>query len=181
MMSDDLESPDVTAQVRVMQIIVAALSVGVLSFGGFVLATGSGAEKAEPEILTLGSIVLAVVGGAMSFVLPALVVSRNRRSIASGTWPAASGNQPRQAVPDTDAGKLLAVYQTQLIIGAALLEGPAFVGLLAYMLEGHWAGLLVGAVCLLALMAKFPTRHGVQGWLDQQMQQIKEQRQFGLR
>ena len=55
-----------------------------------------------------------------------------------------------------------------MIVGLALLEGSAFMALLAYLLEGQtWVlGLAAGVLALMAV--RFPTRASVLAWLERQ-------------
>jgi len=129
-MSDESSRKQLGAQVRTMQVIVFALCMGVLMFGGFVLFGGQEAQPAQSNTITLAAICFSVVGGVIGLVVPATVAASQRKKIADGTWQPAKRQIP---VPDTDAGRLVAIYQLKIIIGAAFFEGPAFLALLAYM------------------------------------------------
>lgn len=174
-MPDETTQDEIAPPLRIMQIIIAALCMGVVTFGVILVVGDMAVEEPELGALTLASIGMAVVNGCLSLVLPSLLVSQGCRKIADGTWQQAN---PQNAVPDTDSGKLVAVYQTTLIIGAALVEGAAFLALAAYMLEGHWAAVVVAGVCLLVMAARIPTRTRLETWLDDQLRRVKEQRQF---
>ena len=66
----------------------------------------------------------------------------------------------------------------KMIIGAAFLEGPAFLALIAYMIEGHVVSLAIAAVMLLGLMAHFPTVGRVETWVEHQLGRVEYERQF---
>jgi hypothetical protein len=71
------------------------------------------------------------------------------------------------------------VYQTSLIIGAALNEGPAFFALIAYMVEGLPAILGVAAFLILGVAARFPTRARLEQWIDAQKELLIQEQQAG--
>ena len=56
--------------------------------------------------------------------------------IADGQWQPGPEADPSQFA--TDAAKLMAVRQTTLIVGAALLEGAGLFGCVAFFLEGQF-------------------------------------------
>ena len=67
---------------------------------------------------------------------------------------------------------------SKLVIAAALLEGPCFLALFAYLNEGHTASLAVAGICLLGILARFPTAGRLTDWLERQLQLIREEQQF---
>jgi len=166
--SDDEGVP--VSKLRTMQIITVALLLGVVIFLGIALTMraqgGFGEPPAQPLLtyLALGCGLLMAVG---HLVLPDLALGGMRRQIAQGTWqPTGEDGQPTG--PVSQAAALLAFYQTRLLVTLALLEGGAFFCLIAYMLEGRLLAPL-GASLLLGLMAlRFPTRDGVEQWLDRE-------------
>jgi hypothetical protein len=81
-------------------------------------------------------------------------------------------------LPDSDAGKLVMVYQTKMIVAAALLEGGCFLALYAYMTERQWPSLTMAAFLLLCMLAHFPTLDRVEAWIDEQLRRVEEQRQL---
>jgi hypothetical protein len=174
-MLDEITRDEIGPQLRTMQIIVVALCMGVIVFAVYLVLTGSADEQPELGILTFAAIGMAAVNAVISLIVPVFAISRQVRTIANGTWRPTN----QQAVaPSTDIGKLLAVYQTALIIGSALLEGAAFFGLAAYMVERHVAGLVVAGICLALILSRFPTRGRLEPWVEDQLRRIKEQRQF---
>lgn len=68
---------------------------------------------------------------------------------------------------------LYPIYQTQMIVACAVLEGAAFFNLISYMTEGQMWTLGV-VIVLLALMAtSFPTAEKVNNWADEQLRRIQ--------
>ncbi len=161
--------------VRTAQIIVAALVAGVLIFAGVVYFMNMGGQPLQGQPMI--SMVMAALGGTLivaRFFVPGLMVQSSCRSIADGTWKPAKSNQPGYVPPSNDRERLLAVYLTKTIIGAALLEGGAFANLVAYLLEGQWYSLVFGIALALAIAAGMPTQTGVESWVDRQLRQIEE-------
>ena len=72
---------------------------------------------------------------------------------------------------------MTSVYQTQLITAAALTEGPAFVSIVAYMLEGTPWALGLSLVLIVAVALHFPTRARIDQWINSQLQQLDQERQ----
>jgi hypothetical protein len=116
---------------------------------------------------------------ALSFVVPNLAVTNWRKQLARGAAPKVKGGptEAKQIYPAGDTGSLAQLYQTQLIVGAAMLEGAAFFAGIAFMLERNPIAAAVALVLLAVLAARFPTRDRVAGWLDRQLELIKEERQ----
>jgi hypothetical protein len=128
-------------------------------------------------VLTYVGLAFTVLTVALSFVMPALCIAQARKRIAQGTWQPATRSGQAISVPPTDAGKLLAIYGTALIIGAALLEGPTFFLAIAYYLEGQLASLVAAGVLIGALAARMPTQARVGAWLERQLSLIEQERQ----
>ena len=129
-------------RLRVMQIVAGTLLLGVLVFLAIVLfivfVRNNGAGNAPPRDLPLVSLLAVLffaVQAPLAFVVPALQIRTSLRQIASGTWRLPPGASA--AAFSTDASKLLAVRQTTMIVGLALLEGAAFFACIAYLLEAR--------------------------------------------
>jgi len=154
--------PTVEQVVRSMRIILFALCMGVVSFGGVVLFVGgSHPPKAAPLIVWFGlgmGASVVVVRQVLRLVIPAGA----RKGIVAGT-----------ASPD----RLISVYQTIFIVSAALLEGACFFNLICYMVEGQWASLAFVGFCLLVNLSTFPSKDGVETWIQQQLELIDLERQ----
>lgn len=174
-MSEEQSQSEILGIVRTTQIIVTALCLGIVTFGVFVAVSDEDDEEAKAGMLTYMSLGVAIVCGGMSLVVPRAVVSANRRQIADGTW---RPQNSEMRIPDTDVGKLGAVYQLKTIVGAALLEGASFFALVAYMLEGHMISLVVAVVLLLGVLSYFPTAGRVESWMKEQQRLVEEQRQL---
>jgi hypothetical protein len=146
------ESPSLTAQTRVLQIVVGALVMGVLLFGTFVVFT---ALKKPPGGVTMSYI--AIGFSALMIVLHVIVPGVVER--------AALRNQSI----DTGPQALLGVYFTRTIIAAALLDGAAFLSLVAVMQEHRPWVLGVTAVLVVLMIMQIPSRTRIEQWLEMRM------------
>jgi hypothetical protein len=200
----DMTDPDaLQPTIRTCQILVAALITGVVFFLLIVLFAippfmnpapappgggAGGAAIAAPggsslPLITLFAAALGIINLVGSFVVPKINVAQARRQIArEGPAPTTKGgpSEPKQLYPAGYTGKLAQLYQTQLIIGAAMLEGGAFFAVIAYMLERNPIALVTAIVLLGALAARFPTADRVNAWLDLQLGLLQEERQSAI-
>jgi hypothetical protein len=170
--------------VRTMQIIAGAMMLGVVFCLGtlslvVVQAKGQGMMQPPPDfpMVTAIAVVLLVSNVPLSFGLPVAVTRQALRRIAAGTWQPPAQNPGTTFA--TDSSKLLAVRQTSLIIGLALLEAAGLLGCIAYLLEADPIALGVVAVALAFQLARFPTEGRVRAWLEQQADRLAELRQQG--
>lgn len=180
-------------RLRTIQIIVAALLAGVLVFTVFVLFSKPTIQRTAPAApadrpaavtaptpaLSLVAIVVFAAALMIWLIVPSRLADREVAKIASGTWTPPAQSQTMPASLTTDTGKLLVVFTTRTIIAAALLEGPAFLGSAAYMIERRAFTLAIVACAVALIVITFPTRGRVLQWLERQQAFIDETRQFG--
>jgi hypothetical protein len=111
--------------------------------------------------------------------VPKLVVDQGLRGLVkTGGSTAATTGDPgaKQVKPVVAAYELLPLFQTQLIIGAALVEGGAFFATVAYTIEHQYLALGVAGALLAVLISKFPTVDRVNVWLDENLSRLNEMR-----
>ncbi len=171
------------------QIIIGALVTGLVIFLVIVNvidlglkpgAGGQGAVAADSPlpIITYVAVAFAAVVLPMSFVVPALVAKQQRQAIAGGKLTAGTQVAPTPGNGSNAAGTLLsglpAAFLTQLVIGAAMDEGAAFFGLVAYLIEKNPIALVVGVVLIVGVIARFPTAGRVERWIEQQREKLRE-------
>lgn len=164
-------------RVKGMQIIVVALVIGSAIFLGVTLFQRSGlafnAETRPTPYLTyvaLGVALLLLIG---HYILPAMLVEAARRKVAQPQGPAPLGGS------ESDAGKLLTLFQTRLIIGAALVEAAAFLVITAFLVEGFlqdYAGWLAPLGLIAFLAFQYPTQPKVESWIEEQRKLLAEDR-----
>ena len=157
-------------RLRAMQIIAFALPMGVVIFLGIVLflVYGRANAPAPPQqslpIITIISGVFFLVTGSLSFIVPQFITR------AALTQQAAQSEA-------RDANALLGLRQTSMIISIALLEGPAFFALIAFLVEQQPLVLIVPGLALLGMLAQFPTENSVRNWLELNGRRVQEMRQ----
>jgi hypothetical protein len=177
MMFDSDEDIVVTQRILVMRIILGALIGGCLAFLIIAVIYRQARDPAPAPtfpIMTYMALGFGIFWTALSFFVPDFFVAAERRKMAQE--PERHLNDPQAQLSATDAVKLVGLCQTRLIVGAALVEGCVFFFIIAYMLEGSLI-CLVGALVLLGIMAtRFPTRIGVERWVEAQRELLQQER-----
>jgi hypothetical protein len=172
-MSLSNEPPNLSARILTMQIIASAITLGAIIFLTIVLIMRSTGQvvkaPATPLIsyIALGFAALAVVAAV---AVPRLLMATLVRGVARTSAPER---------PEEEFFGLCNVYQTGLIQRLAILEGAAFFQILAFLLEGQQACLIVTAILLAGLVLQFPYRSRVETWIEAQRLKIQEQTAFG--
>lgn len=137
-----------TQTLTVCKIIAGSLVFGVLAFATVAVVLRRG-EPADPNQF------VSLIGAGFAFI------SVIARQVIVGFL---GGQTVSQGPKDTAA--TLALYQTRMIVGLAILEGAAFFNIVSYLLEGHWWSLAVVAGLLAWMIASFPTRARLRHWID---------------
>ena len=74
----------------------------------------------------------------------------------------------------TDDEKLLLAFLQKTVLGGAVLEGAACANLVAFLLEGQVYSIALGFLLLMAILAGFPARGGMEEWLERAARQVQE-------
>jgi hypothetical protein len=165
-MSQVDEDALIAPRVRTMQIVVGALIMGAVSAGAIMaFLRTQGPPRAAPDqpVLTL----FVGVPFAVAVILAHLIVP--------GRVTAAARSMIRRTDTASQTEKLLAVYQTQLLIGAAPLEGAALFMMIAYLLEGYPVSILIAALLVAGIALKLPSVSGIRRWLEEQREQMQKE------
>src|SRR5262245_61028014 len=128
----------------------------------------------DKQVRALRITVCALIGGALTLALVVVFLRLNGFHVHLGPLPVISlvavfqclgslaarpmvlnaslrGAQQRIAVSDSDSDAVwIPVFNNRTIVGAALLEGAAFMFFIAYLLEGQW-WTLAGGLAMVAL------------------------------
>jgi hypothetical protein len=168
------------------QIILGALVAGLVFFLGIILFVmpkqggppGGGGQTSLP-ILLIVVFVFAITGLVLSVIAPRIMMTATRRKIA-GAIAASSVPGSPDAKGFLEEVEWMPVYMTQMIVGAALIEGSAFFALIVYMLERNPIVLGLALFLIAALALRFPTREKVTTWIDQQNALLQQERESGL-
>ncbi|MBA4029834.1 MAG: hypothetical protein C0478_02815 [Planctomyces sp.] len=140
-----LQSPE--AALRVLQIICAAMSMGLLTFGVIVAVIGDAEPPADlfADPLPLIGAIFGSVCLAASLFLPGVLT---RQAVAKAS-----------AIDDAWIAQHLV---STSIVGFALAEGGGLMNLVFWLLTGALVNPIIAGACLFAIIARFPT----QGRLD---------------
>jgi hypothetical protein len=170
-MSQGAQTPTTAdACLRVVQIISGALVFGVVMFLAIVVLVVRGGRlfAAEPwdatSVVTLMAILMAATAAPLAFVLPGVIT---RKALQDGP-PVSDGarEEPGYEGWGPHARQLFALFTTEQIIRLALLEGPAFLAAIAFMMEGKIPALILAGVLVLLMVSLFPTANRVRAWMD---------------
>lgn len=129
---------------------IAVVMVAIVTSGG-----GPRADLGELAYLFLVAVPVGLF--AAYFVVPMLTPRDPAGGPGFDGWDATTADDPYHWFP---------LYQVQFFIRAGLLEGPAILCSIGFLLTGEWA-ILGGAVVLIAaLVAEVPTRARVEAFAD---------------
>lgn len=159
-------SPQLTNQLRAMRIIIVALCLGVLGFMGIaVYLRWSGQAQPLPATPVISYVGAAFAAGILptALFLPRLLERTWRRQLAGDAGRAAA-----EAPPATHDQRWWMLYQTRMIISAALLEAPAFFLLVAYLIEGQVWTVLMALAFVTGIAWKYPSQESVERWVREQ-------------
>jgi hypothetical protein len=166
------ESGFLTSRIRTLQIIVAALVMGVLTalitFCSL-RALGNVPPAPPTPMVSYVAVAFAVMIVMPFAIVPALLVTTARKRLAHQYG---EGN-------DTLVSSLFMTYQTKTIIGCALLEGVAFFQVIAYFLEGQQISLILAVAFMAGIALHFPTRTRVERWIERQTELIEQEKAVG--
>jgi hypothetical protein len=137
-------------QLSTLQIIVGALATGPLLFAAVVLVAIPG-QPNEGVMTRMGLIAGFICLVAQNFV---------GRQILNQSPP---------------PGRRMQVYTTGTIVSAAILEAGVFLNLVVFMLERSQLSLAMAGLLWAAMLLKFPTRGGVERWLEREEQDQKDE------
>lgn len=139
-------------RVRTMQIIAAGLVIGVVFFAIIVVAIGGLNQPPVGNTLAMMGAGIAGLMFVAHLVVPGIVAK------------SAAG----QSQGKIDTEQWAGIYQMKLIIGMAMLEGAAFINLVACMTEHNWWSMAVVGGLVLFMLIQFPNRSRVEQWMETQ-------------
>lgn len=183
-MSDPTTRDAIAGPLRTLQIIWGSLIAGVTVFLVVALIVRSGGDEAivvQKDMFDFSSMLVVVVALIALlcllafFTVPALVVNTQRQALATSrpAHEVGGGLEGSRSGPQD----LLPIYQTQFIVGMALLEGGAFLNLVAFLIEGSPLNLAVAGALLLFMIIRLPTRSGLAHWLEHQQRLLRDESQ----
>ena len=164
--------PERRKMVLTSQIIVAALAAGCLFLLLIVLLMVPGTlgswDLGLGKPLTLIALLAAFGILGARIVVPGVIAAQMLRQLA------------RRGAKEPEWKNLFAVYQTTLIIKAAMLEGAIFLLLVMHMLERSPWTLVLAMVLLLVLLMHVPTSLRVDDWIQRQSLALEQAARDGI-
>jgi hypothetical protein len=114
---------------------------------------------------------------AMWLIIPRQIVARSRQELSEGKTPTiADYRGPALTEGARQIQPLVAMHQTRLIVGCALLEGAAFLNVVAYMLEGQLMNLVAAGLLVLMIVTQIPTAGRLISWVEDDLSAIDRMR-----
>jgi hypothetical protein len=156
-----------------MQIIVGALAIGIINFLGVIFALdldlSAQGVPASPPWLSYAAVGGSVVAVILSLIVPVFFSKQAEQSLAT----------PNAAELDSTAVRKAAqIYQAQLMVRCALVEGAAFFCLVAYMLERQTASVITAVVLLVVILLHIPSSSRIEAWIEQRLFEANQLRQL---
>jgi hypothetical protein len=168
-----LESRSISLHLFRLRVILAALFAGIVA--GLVSVALVVQPPANPinlivfEPVLIASVLVAVVIAWR--VLPPLLDRAMRRQILQAE---SHSTAPNDAVLRRRVTQLLNGHLTRTIVTAAIVEAPAMLGIVGYILGATQAGVTMAAVCAALIAMMFPTRGRLEYWLQSQFRLLDE-------
>lgn len=134
--------------VRMLQIITGSLVLGVVLMALIAVFAIGALENPQGSLLSSLGVGFAALAFVMHLVVPAVV--------ANGQLASA------------DRNRLYGMYLQKTILGLAILEGAAFINLVALMVEHNWWSLAIAGGLVFWMLAMFPTSTRVDHWVETQ-------------
>ncbi len=150
--------------VRIVQIITFALLQGAFLFGCIALFLNSGDINGVPSLLTWVAVGVSGLMVVNHFVVPRIIAGAMIRNLAA--------NGLAGKTLEEKATLVMGVFQSQHIIGCAMLEGAAFLCLVVYLVESTQYALGCAVLLLCIIAARFPTTSGVQFWVENRIREV---------
>jgi len=156
---------DLSGTVRTLRIILFALVSGCLTFVGIAvcLQIAGGLQPNGAFLITPIALGFCLLEAILQAVIPEMQTAAARRRVATQQ-------------PGADAVALLGVYRSRVIVGAAMCEGGAFFAVIAYMIEGHTAILIVALLLVVLILVRWPSEERLRMWLVAQYEKIAQLR-----
>jgi hypothetical protein len=118
--------------------------------------------------------VLSLVGlvAGLSAVFLGLTIPARARRLAADKL---AGDRARANTPtESPVARLVSAYVASAIVGLALAESAALMGLVFFLMEGHWLALVPVGLGILAMIWMFPSEGTVRGWVEDQLAELPD-------
>lgn len=165
--SSEMPFKNPQAAVRIMQILILSLMLGMLIFAGIAVLVNSQPRPEQkvlnsPIVFTVLGVIAAVINIVLRIFVPGLVSTAVLKNIAKKRGP---GNITKLDI--------YPAYLNGLLVGAALLEGAAFFNIVAVLITREYWTLGVAGVLFALMAAAFPTFDRVDYWAEEQLRDLQ--------
>lgn len=151
------DGPDISADVREIQIVTGGLIMGAVFFMGVALVTNEGELGMEPDFLFYAGAAFAATAFMAHVIIP-MVMRRQQISQLDKA-------QLRDGELATRMTLLLGVYRSTHIVACAFLEGAAFFNLIGYLLDSFVGSLAIAVFLILCMAFRFPSEDRIRSWV----------------
>lgn len=157
---------DVPTAIRTSIVVAAGMIAGELVFAVVAISQGWGEP---PGDITIAAIMAGIVllELPLVYIAPAIVV-RNSLGRAQAHVEF-KGNEREFAAT---------VYQTQMIIKLALIEGACFANLMGFMIAHYQWSLGIAAGLVMSQLMMFPTKNRIETWIDDQLRRLDDRSEW---
>lgn len=172
----------VVAAVRPLQVIVAAMAVGIAAFLALGLAVAPSASRTSTPVITYVAGAFAPVAVAAGVATSMVISASGRKRIMAGqrliTAAQPLGKGAEESLP-TEKEQLYTLFAEVTIIRCACLEGAALLASLAYFLDRRPLAMVIASALVVLLLLRIPTASRLQRWADEQRRIIHQTRAPG--
>lgn len=144
-------------KVRISQIITVALITGAVLFLLFALWSKKATLDGAMGMLNGVGMLFALMAFGGSMLIPDVVAKASLEQLDPEEF-ATLNNEDRFL-------RLAPIFETRNIVSCALIEGAAYLNILAYFLEPFVGSLVVVAALLALLFTRYPTANTFQNWI----------------
>lgn len=149
---------DIDGSIRGLRVVTAAMVVSLVTLAAIAVVFRTQFAPSFGSAFQNG---LLTAAGLLALGCAAAYRAVNRQTLAE--------LERKPLRPGASAEPLAAVlepYRRLAVLRAALIEAPGMLALLAYLVGGHEAGLLIPGASALLLLASMPSREALQRFAD---------------
>jgi hypothetical protein len=168
-MSLPQEFAPITAQLRVLRIIIASLILGVAFALACALTIAAPQAGDAGLVVELGAVAVLAGAAGARVVLPPLIDTVTRRQVRQQV---ASISLPADARSRETVTRLIPGYTARTIVAAAIAESAGFMGVVACFMRPSPIGIAVALAGMGLIATLWPTRAGIENWLEDQLRRI---------
>ena len=160
---------------RVTRIITIAMAIGISVFM-LIMVFMIRPLKFEAPLLELGSkavITLVALGSGLASILLSSLFAAS--TLRQGVQKLASERSHTTTTEQTSTeSSLLQLFMNQHIVYLGLLEGSAFLNVIAYLIEGNPLCLVLALLLTGRIIASLPTGEKIETWIEQRQIEIAD-------